>query len=162
MMLPLWLLWLIPQAWLAIIPLTFLTDSAVFVIALKIMKQSDIKQKYKKAILKIWLLGFAADIPSVIILAASQFMPYSNTGFGNWWYDNITNAVVMNPFDNIFAFLYVLIAVAAPFALIYFFNGKIALKKLGLDERILKRLALIMAAFTAPWLFFIPVFWMRM
>jgi len=156
MMFPLWLFWLIPEAWIVIIPLTFITDSAVFLIALKIMKQSEIKQKYKKAILKIWLLGFAADIPGIIMLAAALFVPYSETGFGNWWYEYMTNAVTLNPYQNIFAFLYTLIAVAAPAALIYVLNKKIALKKLGLDEKTLKRLSLAMAVFTAPWLFLFP------
>lgn len=157
MMLPLWLLWLVPPAWLIIIPLTFITDSAVFIIALKIMKIGEIKQKYKKAILKIWLLGFVADIPGMIIMLASMLVPYSETGFLKWWYENMTNSVSLNPFGNIFAFLYVLIAVGVSFALIYVFNRKIALKKLDLDEKAAKRLALAMAAFTAPWAFLFPI-----
>jgi len=81
------------------------------------------------------------------------------TAFGRWWYENLTNAVSYNPFESIWAVLYVAACVAISGLLIYVFNDKIALRKLGLDEPIRKRVARNMAIFTAPYLFFLPTMW---
>ena len=155
-MFPVWLLLLVPISWLFTIPLTFAADSAALLVALKWLKQNEIKQKYRKTILKVWLLGFAADIPGLFLMIVSQFFPPSQTGFLYWWYSNITNAVALNPFSNIFSFLYVLIATFITFVLIYFLNLKLSLKEMDMDDKPKKRLALILAIFTTPWLFLFP------
>ena len=156
MMLPIWLLWISPVTWLFIIPLTLITDSAVILIALKFLKQNEIKQKYKEIILKVWLFGFVADIPGLFLMIASQFFPYSQEGFLHWWHMNMTNAVAFNPYENILSFLYVIIATFITFVLIYFLNLKLSLKGMDMDDKTKKRLALILAIFTTPWLFLFP------
>jgi hypothetical protein len=156
MMLPIWLLWIFPITWLVVIPLTFLTDSVVLLVALKVLKQNEIKGKYKKAILNVWLLGFVADIPGLLLMIAPMFVPYSETGILNWWYNNMTTAVPLFPFSNMFSFLYIMIAVGVSFVLIYVLNMRISLKNIEMDENVKKRVALALAVFTAPWLFFLP------
>jgi len=157
MVLPIWLLWLIPGTWIIILPLTFITDSAVLLLSLKALKQNEIKQKYKRTIWEIWVLGFAADIPGIVLLGISQFFPYSQTGFLNWWYENITNNVVFHPSGNIFSLLYVLAAIAVSSVFIYLFNLKISLKNINMDDRAKKLTALSLAVFTSPWLFLLPI-----
>lgn len=83
----------------------------------------------------------------------------NNTAIGEWWYDNITNAVSFNPFRSIFAILWVTICVAITAILIYIFNYKVVLKKSNLEESQKKKLALSLAVFTAPYTFYIPTQW---
>jgi len=157
MLLPIWLLWIFPITWLFIIPLTFLTDSAVLMIALKLLKQNEIKKKLKKVILKVWLIGFVADIPGLFMMIITQFVPHSDTGFLNWWYkNNMANVIAFNPFGNIFAFLYVLCAIGITFVLIYFLNLKISLNNIDMNVKVKRRVSLALSVFTTPWLFMFP------
>ena len=63
----------------------------------------------------------------------------------------------MKPFRSVFAFVSVLISVAVAGVLIFVFNYKIALNKTELDKPARKKVALLMAIATAPYLFFMPV-----
>ena len=42
------------------------------------------------------------------------------------------------------------------FVLIYFLNIKLSLKEMDMDYEVKKRLALILAIFTTPWIFLFP------
>jgi hypothetical protein len=144
-----------------VLPANFIIDSAVVLITLKILK-IDSKTIYKKNILKIWGFGFLADF----IGTAVMFMPNvidglldNSSSFGDWWYRNMTNAVSYNPFDNIFSILWTTLAVVITAWFIYVFNYKISLKKTEMEIGAKKRLALMLAIFTAPYLFYIPTAW---
>lgn len=157
---PIWLLWLIPVTWIVILPANFIIDLAVIVLTLKYLKEEDIKNKAKSVIFKTWMLGFTADFIGTAIMFLSNIIDFDmNTSFGKWWYHNITNAVAYSPFDNLYSFLWVSISVAAAGFLIYVFNFKIAFKKLDIEIEKKRKLALSMAIFTAPYLFYIPTAW---
>ena len=81
------------------------------------------------------------------------------TKFGQWWYDNLTNAVMYNPFSTLPGFLWATMCVVITSVIIYFVNKKWCLKKLEISDNEKKKIALAMAVFTAPFLFYLPTAW---
>ncbi len=62
----------------------------------------------------------------------------------------------MNPFENIWALLWTLAAIAVAGVMIYIFNRFVSFRKLPLENKQKHLLALSMAVFTAPYLFLLP------
>ncbi|MCI8442293.1 MAG: hypothetical protein HFG27_07170 [Provencibacterium sp.] len=153
LLLPLWALLLLPQLWLIVIPGNFLIDSAVLLLSLHFLHIEGKKEIYKRSILKIFLFGFLSDLAGSLLLFLSQLV---DAYFGDWWYQNMTNAIAMNPFENIFAFLYVLAALLLSGGCIYLLNRRFSFRKTSLSPALQKRLSLLLAVFTAPYLFFFP------
>lgn len=157
---PLWLLWLIPITWLVVLPANFLIDLAVVVLTLKFLQVPDIKKITKKVILKVWALGFIADFIGTAAMFMANIIEFDyQTNLGKWWYENITNAVYYNPFDNIYALIWVTVCVVLTAYCIYFLNYKISLRKTELNHDLRKKLALSLAIFTASYLFYLPTAW---
>lgn len=160
---PIWLLIWYPVIWIFVAPVNYVIDLLVTRISLKKLGVEDYKEKTRwKTMRWVWLLGFAADLIGTILMFVVNMIGSAldyETAFGRWWYENLTNAVSYNPFESIWAVLYVAACVAISGLLIYVFNDKIALRKLDLDEPIRKRVARNMAIFTAPYLFFLPTMW---
>ena len=147
---PVWFLLLIPTAWLIVVPANFVIDSAVLLIALKLLGH-ELKTGYKKAILKVWLFGFLSDIIGSILLLGATFLHPNE-----WWEKTISSAISFNPFSNFWAFGITLLCVAAAGLCIYLFNYKISFNKLDLTKGQRKKAALAFAVLTAPYLFFLP------
>lgn len=144
-LLPIWMLIFFPTTWIVVIPGNFLIDLLVLAIALRALHVEDYKECIKKSILKVWLLGFAADF----IGAAPMFIPV----FADW---EISNDLTMNPFGSIGAFLWTTACIAIAAVCIYCFNKKIALKKCDLTDIQRRKASLAMAIATAPYLFYFP------
>lgn len=156
---PIWLLWLFPITWIAVLPANFIIDSLVVTISLKLLKVNTIKQHYKKIILKVWGFGFLSDFIGTAFMLLALFMENlwgENTPFSKWWYEHITNPVSYNVFGSIWAVIWVTICVLISSFCIYVFNYKISLKKLEIEDSSKKKLAIALAVFTAPFLFYIP------
>lgn len=149
-MFPIWFMLIMPVTWLVALPINFIVDSVVLWIAMKVMKLEDKKQIYKKSIVKIWLFGFLADIIGALILLTNQLVPSSSTFY------QITKAVTWNPFENIIGVLFVAFAVLIAGICIYLFNSKVSFHHVDLEEKKKKRLSLVLAIVTAPYLFFFP------
>lgn len=159
MIFPVWLLiWLLPTAWVIVLPANFIVDSLVLVIAMKLLKIENIFENTREVILKVWLFGFLADfIGTVAILMA--ILIDSDTAIGKWWYINIANPVGYYPFKSIYAMIYVAACVAISGYFIYIFNFRICLNKLNISDKHKKKLALSLAIFTAPYSFYLPATW---
>lgn len=163
---PIWLLWLVPISWIAVLPANFLIDLLVIVLTMKYLRIPAVRQITKAVIVKVWLFGFAADfagtimmcLPLLIDTLLEQRGAY-HTPFAQWWYQNMTNAVALNPFENMFSFLWVAGCVFFTAFFIYLFNCRFSLKKTPLRKEEKKKLALSLAVFTAPYLFFLPTLW---
>lgn len=159
---PIWLLWLFPMTWIVVLPMNFLIDSAVVLITLKALKISDYKMIYKDIIFKVWGFGFLADF----IGTALMFIPIIIDGildysspFGHWWHEHLTSALSFNPFENIFAVIWVTVTVFITSLFIYLLNYKVSFKKLDIEEKAKRKLALSLGIFTAPYLFYLPTMW---
>lgn len=161
-MFPIWMLLLFPITWIVVLPLNFLIDLLVLWLALKAFKVPERKPIIKKAVFFTWICGFLADgVGAALMMTPTLINPPMITGgFDRWWIDHMANAVAFNPFDNIFSFLWVFVSTAISALLIYLLNYFLCLRKSGLDKRIKRKTALCLALFTAPYLFFLPSFWL--
>ena len=139
--LPIWLLILIPQAWLITVPGNLIIDCAVLLLTLLALKHPQKKGVLKKLWWKFWLLGFAADAVGVVWM----FLPVT------------VEYVISNPFKHPVAFVWTLIGVALAGVCIYFFDKRAMRSCPLLTDREKHIVALAMAIVTAPWLFFIPM-----
>ena len=157
-MFPIWMLWIFPAAWLIVLPVNFGIDLLVVVLTMKAMQVTESKRNAKAVILRVWLMGFVADFIGTALMFLVNIPEFSGA-FGEWWYDNLTNAVSFNPFSSVYAVLYATLCIAVSGVCIYWFNRKFCLKKADLDETQRHKLALSLAVFTAPYLFYFPSAW---
>lgn len=156
---PIWFLLLFPITWLIAMPINFVIDSIVILLSLKFLKIDDIFQKYKKVILKVFLFGFFADFVGAIFLFLMSTlvgMGGEQSSFFKWINDNIINSIMENPFNNLYAFILMTIAILISGLCIYYLNLKLSFKNVDLEAKDRKKLAFYMAIFTAPYLFYIP------
>ena len=157
---PIWLLWLMPITWLVVLPANFIIDLLVVSLTMKYLKVQDIKVNTKSVIFRVWIFGFIADFIGTASMFISNLIDFNyETHLGKWWYNNISNAVSYNPFESIYSILWVTVCVIITAFLIYLFNYKFCLKKSNLDHEQKKKLALSLAIFTAPYLFYLPTAW---
>ena len=156
-MFPLWFLLFFPAAWLVVLPANFLIDLLVLFLVFKLGKMPDIGKNLRSAILKTWLLGFAADLVGggamFLGALAGEFLP---SPVRQWVYHNVTEAVMLNPFSSVGGFLWTAGCTALAGFLIYLFNRKIALKNAALSDAQKKKATCWLAVRNAPYLFFLP------
>ena len=147
---PIWMLWFIPATWILILPANFVIDFAVLFFTLKYLKVEERGQIAKKCILRVWICGFLADIIGSIFM----FLPILldvDAGF--------VNSIAMNPFESIWAMIYTTIALMIAGGCIYLFNLKFCLNNSGLATAQKKKVALVLAVITAPYLYYLPTAW---
>lgn len=147
---PVWLLCFFPVTWIVVLPANFVIDLAVLFITLTIMKVATRKQICKSCILRVWLCGFGADLLGSILMFTPTLLDINN---------DLIGAINMNPFENVFALIWVTICLFFSAVCIYFFNLKYCLEKSDLDLSQKKKVALSMAIVTAPYLFYMPSEW---
>lgn len=72
---PIWFLWILPMCWIFILPANLVIDSLVIVLTLKYLHYHDILSTLGAVILRVWLLGFAADLvgAGLLLLSVSLF-----------------------------------------------------------------------------------------
>lgn len=159
-MFPIWLLILFPPFWIIAMIVNYIIDRLVLRHALRRLQIEDIKGKVKKAIWKTWIVGFTSDFVGGLGMVLTALLDFDyNTPFGKWWNENLTNAVTYNPFESIYGVLWTTMCVIITSILIYFINKKWCLKKLELTDEQKKKVALALAIFTAPYLFYLPTAW---
>lgn len=150
---PIWMLVLFPLTWLIVLPGNFIIDFTVVALTMKFLKLPDIIKTTKTVIIRVWLMGFVADFIGTAGMLLSNFLDtWVNTDFS---YD-LMFAVNYNPFESIWGFLWVTVCVVISAVLIYIFNYKWCLKNTAFDEAQRKKIALSLAIFTAPYLFYLP------
>lgn len=147
---PVWFLLLFPIVWLYAMPANFIIDSVVLLLALKMLHVADMGKIYKKTILGVWAFGFIADIVGATFLLLSQL------NLGEWWQDQVTMPVILNPWTSVPGFAMVLISLILAGTLIYFLNYKFLFSKLPQVGSKAKRLCLALAMVTAPYLYLVP------
>lgn len=158
------LILVIPLTWVIVLPANLIIDGVVMFLSLKWMQIKDIKAVMKSALLKTWGMGFVADLIAALILFGMMLVvDFVTEGYDRGsFYDMLQDTVAManyNPLGSVSSFLIVAAVVTFCGYLIYLFNKKIVLKNAPLEEMQQKKLALHLAIFTAPYLFFIPTLW---
>lgn len=140
-------LFLFPSMWLISLPVNFIVDSIFLLTGFKVFGKEKVWHNWRKSILLSWIFGYVSDVIAALLLFLAEYIAG----------EAFRTSVMANPFGGVFPFLSTLISVAAGGALIYILNYKIALRKTELDKSQKKKVALLMALATAPYLFFIPV-----
>ncbi|MBQ6559640.1 MAG: hypothetical protein IJL85_02320 [Erysipelotrichaceae bacterium] len=142
---PIWMLMWYPLLFIILIPANYLMDT--FVLSFSLTDEQMRKPFRRKYTWKICLMGFLADFIGSAFLFAIIMLTDGN-------YD-LVNAICYDPFNNILAFLIIMVAMLLSAVFIYFGDLWI-LKKAGLDDTQAKRSALFLAILTAPYLFLFP------
>ena len=135
---PFWMLLLLPQVWLIVLPGNFIIDSLVLIISMILLKIPDKKQYYKRHIFKIYGFGMLSDIiGSAYMLLLMMVFRVGRMG------------------DEPYLTIPALIISAA---LIFIFNYFVTFK--NTDKALRLKLSVILAIVTAPYTFLVPSSWL--
>ncbi len=151
LLLPVWLILLFPQLWLVVLPANFLIDLLVLRLTMKHLHLENRKELCRQSIGKVWLMGFVSDFAGAFFMILWNILDVTGADF--------VNAVNFNPFERLDAFLWVTGCVVLTGVILYFVNRKFCLKNLPVTEAQRRSLALSLAVFTAPYLFYLPTAW---
>ena len=86
-LLPIWLLWIFPQAWLVILPGNLAIDCAVLLLALAALRCAAKGAVLRRTWWRVWLNGFLADAAGVAWMVLGMFAAAYG---GAWWEENLT------------------------------------------------------------------------
>ena len=158
----------VPLFWLISLVGNFIVDSAVLLIISLIIYKSFSGKLYKKAILKVWLLGFAADFVGVlylIIVSVCSSM-WSWNMFGGGYYEGndlgiqilsgIDSAMNHSHFDSVWGVLFIVSGILISAVTIFVFDYFISFRNVGFSKKQRLLSALSFAFFTAPYAFLLP------
>ncbi len=152
-MFPIWFLLVYPLTWLVVIPVNFIINTIVLLAGLKYLKIDNAYETYKKIILKVWFFGFIANIVSGSVIFLTSYLPSEQQ---NSLYNSVIDQITWNPFFSVISTSIVCLSILISIVLLYIFNYRISFKKVGLERKKAKKLALIIAIFSAPWLLLFP------
>ena len=155
---PIWMLIFIPMTWLIVLPANFLIDSLILLLSLFLFVKSNYWMIYKQTILKIWGFGFLSDFIGALILFSIYLSDFfiQNSVISNWWYYNVFYPVSYDTLSSIVSIIWCSIAVLVSGICIYEFNYRVSFKQLSLEPKTKKKMALLLAICTAPYLFLVP------
>lgn len=108
---------------------------------------------------KVWLLGFLSDLIGALWLALGMLGAWALEAGGMAWVSDFAMAMTLNPFRHPLALVWTAMGVAIAGGCIYFFDRRVFRNAPELDGRQAHILALTLSIATAPWLFFLPMYW---
>ena len=138
---PVWMLLLLPAAWLIVLPGNFIIDSIVLLISMVMLKIEEKKECYKEHIWKIYGFGLLSDIIGSAYMLFMEFVFKGHIG------GTLGDELPLT-----------LPALVISAVLIFVFNYYITFK--DIDKKLSFKLALIFAVVTAPYTFLIPTRWL--
>ena len=159
--LPLWFFWELPIFWPFVIPIVTVFYSIVLYLIMLYLKIDKPLKKLRETIIKVTFLGFLCDLIIFVIILLIAFVgaktinPTSN--FYYWFEKIYFNDLEKNQLGNIFAFLTIFIPMVLSRVINYKLNKRYTFSKLDIEEENKKKLALAIAIFTAPCLFFFSI-----
>ena len=137
----------------------FLIDSLVIVICFYLYKlvetNLNLKDFYKRSILKVWLYGFLADMIGAAILFAAV-MGENLFGLSN----ELVTAINFDPFSHPLAIVIVISAILVAAIFIFIFNYKYTFENLIAEKSLKFKMAITVALLTMPWTFLLPTKWL--
>jgi len=152
---PIWILIFFPQVLAIVIPGNLIVDAAVLLIALAVLGCREKGAVIRKCWWKVWLLGFAADLIGAAWMVLGWFVT-------SWVpsLDSSLGKILYNPFGHPAAFLWTAAGVAIAGWFIFLLDRRVFRSVPELTSRQSTRLALTFAIVTAPWLFFLPLYYL--
>lgn len=157
MIFPFWLLILMPPLVFITLAANFVIDSVVVIIcyyAYQLKSRENLKLSffYRKSIIKVWLLGFLADIFGVIFFfIATEILQIFMLPVSFLLPKLISNTMFMNIFNVVLC----IAAMLASSVVIFLFNYFLTFRKIISDRSSKFKLALTIAIVTIPWTFLI-------
>ena len=151
---PMWLLLLVPQVWLIVLPGNLLIDCTVVLLTLTALNHTQKRTVLKQIWWKVWLLGFAADF----VGAATLLPVLPLMGCVSEEVRALIHPLMYNCWLSPIAVLWTAAAVAVAGVCIYLFDRWVLRFCAPLSTRERHILALTLAVVTAPWTFFIPAY----
>ena len=159
---PIWILmfWPTPPVILVTLLGNLAIDCLAVLLALLALKHPAKGAVLRRCWWKVWLLGFLADVIGALWMAAGLFGAWALDADGTaaGWISDFAMAMTVNPFRHPLALLWTAAGVAIAGVCIYIFDRRVFRRVPGLEGWQGHVLALALAAVTAPWLFFIPVY----
>lgn len=158
---PIWILMFFPQILLPVLLGNFLIDSAVVLLVLRKLRGGWAWAEWKRSILRVWGLGFLSDIAgaAVMLLPLLLSVPLTDSSIYPILEEQLLRGIMLNPFHSVWSFLWTTLAVAVSSLCIYYFGRHTDFNRTTLSDTEKRRLALVLAIITAPWLFYIPIAW---
>ena len=159
--LPFWAFWVLPIFWPFVIPIVTVFYSIVLYLIMLYLKIDKPLKKLRETIIKVTFWGFLCDLIIFVIILLIAFVgaktinPTSN--FYYWFEKIYFNDLEKNQLGNIFAFLTIFIPMVLSRVINYKLNKRYTFSKLDIEEENKKKLALAIAIFTAPYLFFFSI-----
>ena len=154
---PLWFFLFLPPVILITLIGNFVIDSLVVVACFFIFKLADIQKSltefYKGSILKVWILGFLADIigASILFILGILYPLELPT--------DVITGINYDPFSNPAAVAVITIAMLVSAVFIFMFNYRITFSKQIDDKKLRAKVAITVALITMPWTFLLPTKW---
>lgn len=115
----------------------------------------NLKDFYKRSILKVWLYGFLADMIGAAILFAAV-MGENLFGLSN----ELVTAINFDPFSHPLAIVIVISAILVAAIFIFIFNYKYTFENLIAEKSLKFKMAITVALLTMPWTFLLPTKWL--
>ncbi|MFY9139228.1 MAG: hypothetical protein WBJ83_04285 [Thermacetogeniaceae bacterium] len=154
---PLWFFLFLPPVILITLIGNFVIDSLVVVACFFIFKLADIQKSltefYKGSILKVWILGFLADIIGASILFILGILNPLELP------TDLITGINYDPFSNPAAVAVITIAMLVSAVFIFMFNYRITFSKQIDDKKLRAKVAITVALITMPWTFLLPTKW---
>jgi len=155
---PIWFLLFFPPIIFITIAGNYVIDSIVIIACFFIFKlsqfQESLKTFYKKSILKVWGLGFLADIIGAAILFVLGILG-DYFGLPN----DLIAGINFDPFSQPLAVAIIVFSMLVSGILIFIFNYYFVFKKQIEDKKLRFKVALTIAVITIPWTFLLPTKW---
>lgn len=147
-MFPVYMLFLLtpmlaPGVWLLVLLVNLAVDSVVLLLAARYCRCGPVTRVWRRSILRVWLFGFVADIAGAALITALFCALDGLLGVHVLfcWYAELAIALP---------------GVALAGWLIYIMDKKWAFQKAEVESESLRKLALALAIFTAPYTMLIP------
>ena len=148
---PFWLVVLIPSyLWILAFPINCLWDSAVLFFSLKFLKINGVRKTWGKAIVRVWLFSFLAD------LVGAGLLLLSGREWNNWWKEYISDPIMHNPYDNWYSLILTILAIFVTGFLSYLFYRHWVFQRIDLEQRKRRAISVALAICSAPYLFLVP------
>ena len=155
---PIWFLMYLYPSWLplAVLAFNFAFDSLVLALAARWQKIGDIRRLWKQTILRVWLLGFAADILGALLNLAVYFGTVALADLGGVWAEALYG--FWHPLNFPGATVFAIPGAALAGVLIYWLDRRSAFRRTGLPAHTVHKVCLALAIATAPYTMLIPLY----
>lgn len=155
---------MLPFLWVLVLPFNFIFNSIILVIIFKVMKMNlkEIKSIYKLSSFKICFSTWLSQLIGIIIMSIPLFTDnFENLNRTICFMMKESLDILTNPFNNIYSSIFLLILIMLisimNYLLIYRFSLKKVYKNEYIDEKQIKKIALLFAILNIPYFLYFSI-----